>query len=325
MRRCLTQFVFAAAMSLPLPALAQNQNCPAGAWFCEQVEVGVQIPNLLPPPPAVKPAQPPPVVIQETPPPPPAAAPAPPPPQRRNGQPPVVVYQPAPASQTRVIIVTPGYGPAYGPPSYYPPPQPVSRPLATPPRKPRPVWRSEFGLNMRVEGAYVGQPESADYKTGLGGIGMSLRYRPVPAFAFDLGVDVLAGTDYNGFHRTEVPFSLSGLIYVNPKSRAQFYFNVGMDYSRASVKSDTRTPMLEPDFDDPSSFSRHYSYFGGHGGGGFEFRLSKRVALNIDAIGFVRKRVDTNTAFPEFVDATTGRTTNTSGGGLFRGGLTLWW
>jgi hypothetical protein len=323
MRRSLTQFVFAAAMCLPLPALAQNQNCPNGAWFCEQVDVGVgvQIPNLLPPP-QVRPAQPPPVVVEDAPPPP----PAPPPPARRHSQPPVVVYQPAPAPQTRVIIVTPGYGPAYGPPQqgYYAPPQPVSRPLV-PPVKARPVWRSEFGLNMRVEGAYVGHPDNADYSSGLGGIGLSLRYRPVPAFAFDLGVDVLAGTDYNGFHRTEVPFSLSGLIYVNPKSHAQFYFNVGMDYSRATVKSDVGTPLLSADFEEPGTFSNHYSYFGGHGGIGLEFRLSKRVALNVDGLAFVRKRVDDATAVPEFRDPSTGRSTNTSGGGLFRGGLTLWW
>jgi hypothetical protein len=320
MRRSLTQFVFAAAMILPLPALAQNQNCPNGAWFCEQVEVGVgvQIPNVLP---QVRPAQPPPVVV-EAPPPPPAA----PPPQRRNGQPPVVVYQPAPAAQTRIIIVTPGYGPTYAPPqhTYYAPPQPVSRPLVKPP-KARPAWRSEFGLNMRIEGAYVGHPENATYNTGLGGIGLSLRYRPVPAFAFDLGVDVLGGTDYNGFQRTEIPFSASGLIYVNPKSRAQFYFNVGMDYSRATVKSDNITPLLRADADDLGTFSTKYSYFGGHGGLGIEFRLSKRVAINIDSIAFVRKRVDSGTEVPEFVDRISGRSTNTSGGGLFRGGLTLWW
>ncbi|MFO0756001.1 MAG: hypothetical protein U0359_05900 [Byssovorax sp.] len=324
MRRSLTQFVFAAAMCLPLPAMAQNQGCPAGAWFCEQVEVGVQIPNVLPAPP-VQPAQPPPVVV-ETPPAPPAPPPAPPPPARRRTEPPVVVYQPAPAPQTRVIIVAPGYGPAYPPPAYYPPPQPVSRQIAQPPVKPKPVWRSEFGVNMRVEGAYVGHPDGADYNTGLGGLGLSLRYRPVPAFAFDLGVDVLSGTDYSGYHRTEVPFSLSGLIFVNPRSRAQFYFNVGMDYSRASVKSDLPARTLDADLEEPGTYSSHYSYFGGHGGIGLEFRLSKRVALNIDSIGFIRKRVDdTATAVPEFVDPKTGRTTNTSGGGLFRGGLTLWW
>ncbi|MEO7331501.1 MAG: outer membrane beta-barrel protein [Minicystis sp.] len=316
----MTQFVFAAAMMLPLPALAQNQNCPNGAWFCEQVEVGVgvQIPNLLPPP-QVRPAQPPPVVVEELP-------PSAPPPPRRHTQPPVVVYQPAPATQTRVIIITPGYGPAYGPPQgYYPPPQPVSRRLA-PPVKARPVWHSEFGLNMRVEGTYVGHPDNTDYSTGLGGIGLSLRYRPVPAFAFDLGVDVLGGTDYNGFHRTEVPFSLSGLVYVNPRSRAQLYFNIGMDYSRATVRSDNNTPLLSADFEEPGTFSQHYSYFGGHGGLGIEFRISKRVAFNVDGLAFVRKRVDDAAdAVPEFVDRATGRTTNTSGGGLFRGGLTLWW
>ncbi len=41
-------------------------------------------------------------------------------------------------------------------------------------------------------------------------------------------------------------------------------------------------------------------------------------------LGFVRSRTDEGGP-PEFTDPVTGQTTNKSGGGLFRGGLTFWW
>jgi hypothetical protein len=159
---------------------------------------------------------------------------------------------------------------------------------------------------------------------GMGGFGLSLRYRPVPAFAFDAGFDVIGGTDFNGFERVETPFSLNGIVYVNPRSRLQFYFMGGVNWSSATVTSQTADPRLAP-APDGNGYSTEYTYFGGQGGVGLELRLSRKFALNIDALGFVRKRTDDNQAKAEFVDPNTGKTTNTSGGGLFRGGMTFWW
>ena len=333
MRRCLTQVGIAvAAMSFSLPALAQTNPCPPGAWFCADAQVVV---------PGAQAAQPAPRAVQ---PPPPAeeepaepAAPAPAARRPRYAQPryaqpagpppPVVVYQPyqpLPAQPPQVIIVTPGYGPygygyGYGRPMRSVPPPPNA---AVQPR-----WHSEFGLNLRVEGMTFGHGGNRGTSSGMGGVGMSLRYRPVPAFAFDLGVDLLAGNDYNGYQRTEVPISLSGMLYLNPRSRVQVYLQGGANFSRAQVRADANAnaPQLQP-VDGGSQLGATYTYFGGQGGGGFEFRLSRRVALNLDAIGFVRKRIgDTDTTPPEFTDRRTDRTTNTSGGALFRGGLTFWW
>src|SRR5262249_8189554 len=111
-------------------------------------------------------------------------------------------------------------------------------------------------------------------------------------------------------------------LFVNPRSRVQFYFMGGADWSHAKVHSDMASPLLA---NDPggSGFSQSYTYFGGHGGIGLEFRLSHRVALNIDMLGFARGRTDGG-SIPEFRDER-GRTTNSSGGGLFRGGLPFWW
>jgi len=229
--------------------------------------------------------------------------------------PPVVVYQPSPTSHPpQVVIVTPGAAP---------PPRVVVRtvPEAPPPpvlRKRR--WRREWGLNFRVEGISLGRQDGAAENAGMGGVGLSLRYRPVPAFAFDVGVDLVGGVDFNGNERTEAPLSLSGILFVNPRSRVQFYFTGGLHVSHANVNLREDSPLL----DEGATSHMEYDYFGGQGGIGLEFRLSRRVALNIDALGFIRGRTDDGTV-PEFRDAATGRTTDTSGGGLFRGGLSLYW
>jgi hypothetical protein len=319
MRRCLNLVVVAAAMSMSAPALAAK-DCPPGSWFCAEVDVAVPAPALpqaprIPPQVAPAPAEepdapaPPPAPVRRRPAPPmPGAAP-----------PPVVIYQPVPlAPPPQVIVVTPGYGYGYG--QGYARPRPPT--MSAPPPAPR--WRSEFGINLRVEGMAINKPGAGAFNAGLGGVGLSLRYRPVPHFAFDLGVDVLAGTDYNGFQRTEVPVSLSGILFVNPRSRVQFFLLAGGNVSRAEVRSDLAASQLHP-VDGGTQFGDTYTYVGGQGGGGFEFRLSRRVALDLDAIGFVRKRIDDSGKPPEFTDPQSGKTTNVSGGALVRGGLTFWW
>ncbi|HSO00593.1 MAG TPA: hypothetical protein VLS89_20015, partial [Candidatus Nanopelagicales bacterium] len=240
-------------------------------------------------------------------------------------RPPVVVYQPpnGGSASPQIVIVTPGG---------QPPPRVVVRTVAAvppappaPPPPPRYRWRSEWGLNLRLQGVSLGRRQGAAEEAGMGGVGLSLRYRPVPSFAIDFGVDAVGGIDYNGFKRSEIPISLSGMLFVNPRSRVQFYFMGGMHVSHARVERTTIIPAAtEGDIDTAVMSEVEYDYFGGHGGLGLEFRLSRRVALNLDAMAFIRERTDDNPE-PEFVDLETGRTTNTSGGGLFRGGLTFYW
>jgi len=202
--------------------------------------------------------------------------PAPPP---GYGPPPVVVYEPPPPS---VVIVSPGYHPVHR----IPPPPPA----------PQMLWHPEWAINLRIEGVGFAR-QGAAKNAGMGGIGASLRYRPVPHFALEAGLDMIAGNDFNGFERTEVPFTLNGLLYLNPRNRVQVYLLGGMQVSRAEVASDRASPLL---------------------------RLSRRVGLDLDVLGFMRKRTDDGKA-PEYVDWQHNRATNTSGGALFRGGLTFWW
>jgi opacity protein-like surface antigen len=180
-------------------------------------------------------------------------------------------------------------------------------------------------LNLRLEGIALGKSDEGSEDAKMGGVGLSLRYRPWRAFAIDAGVDVIGGTDYNGDKRMETPLSLNGLLYVNPKSRVQFYFMGGVHWSRAKVE--LPSTLAEGDFIDDWSNEGNkieYTYFGGQLGAGLDFRLWRHVSLFIDGVGFMRERTDDNPR-PEFTDPDTGRTTNTSGGGMFRGGMTIWW
>ena len=327
MRRSLTSIVFAAALLAPLSAFAQDRtNCPPGSWFCEDVEVEVD-PQAAPEPPK-KPAKPakPKRGEQE-----PAADDGERPrgsttvvipPPGRAGAPPVVVYQPVPdAPPAQVIIVAPASPPPRRHVNTKPPP-----PIPPPPPKAQPRY-PEWGLNLHIEGIAMGRRDGAAEDAGMGGLGLGLRFRPIPHFALEGTIDVVGGIDYNGFERVELPLALNAYLYVNPRSKVQFYFLGGLHVSRAEVKSDTYSPLLthapaDATFEG-SQFKQEYSYFGGQGGIGLEFRLSRLVALNVDMLGFVRSRTDKGD-LPEYVDWNTGQSTNTSGGGLFRGGLTFW-
>ncbi len=207
--------------------------------------------------------------------------------------PPVVVYQPPPTT----IVVQP----REAPPAYYYVPR-------------KPVVRREWGVNLHVGGLLLGK--GRDDNAGMAMVGLGLRFRPAPAFAIEADLDFAGGRDYNGYRRKETAFGFNGLVFLNPKSKTQVYLLGGFGWQGATAVDD------RSGYD---STEYKYGYFGGQAGVGLEFRLSKVVALNFDMRGFIRGRIDDNKReYPEFV-SNDGKTTNTSGGGLFQGGLTFYW
>lgn len=207
---------------------------------------------------------------------------------------------------------------------YQPPPPPVVVVSARPAPQvyqytPRPAMpHRKWGLNLHLAGIALGSGRNGEAAMGL--VGLGLRFRPVPGFALEANIDVAGGTDYNGFSRTETMGTLNGLLYLNPKSRAQFYLLGGIGISGARVAGNDYVYL-----DASSAYTagdRKYSYFGGQGGAGIEIRLSRVVALNFDLRGFLRSRTD-GRGPAEFVDAS-GRTTNTSAGALVNGGITFY-
>ena len=155
----------------------------------------------------------------------------------------------------------------------------------------------------------------------MAGIGFALRYRPLPPLAFEAGLDLLGGNDYQGYSRGEVALLVNTIVFFNPHDVVQLYALGGLGISNANVTIAPRAGEAAFKHHD-----EHYSYFGGQVGLGVEVRVSRRIAMGGDLLGFVRTRTDDNADItPEFVDPDTHRATNTSGGGLLRVGATFYW
>jgi hypothetical protein len=323
MRQSLTYPSVAIALALVLfaaPAFAQQKgaaapadaatkaDCPPGA-FCEETSVA--------PPPEAAPSEPAADTAKQAaegdtttlvlPPPPPGSDPT---------APRTFTYQPDPGGGPGQIII---YEDGAGPPRF----GELEAPPPPPPPKEKKRWRSHrrWGMNLRVDGVLLPRYGDHNESSGMAGLGLSVRYRPVPMFALDLSADFLGGIDSNGFERQELPIGVSAMVYVNPRNVVQFYLFGGLNWSFARIYSDEPQPNLA------DGNSDDYTYFGGHAGLGLEFRVSKLIGLNIDGMAFVRTRTDDDDAgrYPEFYNPRTNEVSNSSAAGMLRAGVTFWW
>jgi hypothetical protein len=178
-----------------------------------------------------------------------------------------------------------------------------------PPLQPR--RKIKWGAWFRVEGAPMGSDSAPD--AGMIGFGLSLRPRPSPAFAVDIGIDFFGGRDFNGERRGEQSLTIDPMIFVNGRGRVSPYVFGGLGLASARVEH-------------PNGSLSRYSYVGVNGGVGLEFRFWQRIAIDTDVLFFVRDHTDDEVATrPEFVDPVTRRYTNTSKGAIFRAGLAYYW
>jgi hypothetical protein len=192
-----------------------------------------------------------------------------------------------------------------------------------PPEPPRPRRRRgfrEWGLNLHANLGLMGGDDRKSPNADMNGIGAALRFRPIPHIAIEGSVELLWGTDYNGFQRFEDALLVNGLFFANPRSAIQVYglagFGFGAAYLDSGLAADGQ-PVLRDET---------YAYVGGQLGVGVEGRVTRHFALGADLVGFLRWRNDRNARRePEFIDPETGKTTNTSGGGLVRLGATYYW
>jgi hypothetical protein len=225
--------------------------------------------------------------------------PGPPPPPPPPAPPVVIVQpeQPPPPPQATVIVTT----------EVAPPPAPVVQ--VTAPQ--RPVRPTRMGFHPQVGGVFGDS-------VNMGGVRLGLRFRPNNGhFAVDVGGGVFGGEDYNGLTRREIPLTLDAVFFINPQNRFQLYTLAGLGVSWAHTDDGFNVRTLE------DQGPRDYTHFGGEVGLGLEWRLSRRFALNVDARGFLRWRVDDNPT-PEFRELD-GRSTDTSGGVTGNFGMTFYW
>ena len=303
MKAFLSSTLTALALVAPGTAGAQSEpsasSCPPGSWFCAEPPQEQTAPAGKPTQPLAPlpdPDQRPPTRAS-TPPAPPPYPPPQPPPAGVYPPPPAVVYQPPPPTMVVRPEAPPPY--VYGRPPYLP------------------IRQSEWGLNLHLEGVGIGRGTNGN--AGMGGGGVGLRFKPTPRFGIETDLDFVGGTDYQGLSRGETGLTFNGLFFVNPRSRAQVYFLAGFGWAGAHVTCDSGSASCPG-----GGIDQHYGYFGGQLGGGLELRLARAIALNADLRGFIRSRTDDLArAQPEFTDAY-GRTTNTSGGALLTGGMTLY-
>lgn len=310
-------------MLAPRAAIAAD-GCPPGHWFCEPSQ-------------PVQPTGP-----SESPGPAQAAAPGTPAPAASSPQP--SGAKPCAPDDWLCDPPAPASAPSASPRGERMHPLPPVPPPPPPPPRPRRLETpTEWGVNAHLQLGLL--PDAGNVKpareTGtiavndgdpvMGGLGLSLRFRPLQRVALDLGVDLITGTDATGGERTEVPLSASALIYVNPRSRAQVYFLVGPNLSFAQVSREALVPeYLGPNSALASSslqmqeFEYDYIYLGGQAGVGLDVRLTRHISLDFALLGVIRSRIDDEPG-AEYVDQDTGKSTDTSGAGLFRGGVTFWW
>jgi hypothetical protein len=270
-------------LSFPLTAFAQGE-CPPGSWFCDEQGAPAADDDEGSDDADAAGAE---------------SAPEAAPAKRPKQPPPIVVYTPSGQPPDKVIVVE-----------------------APPPKPARKRWRREWGFNLHLESVLMRDDEARHPDAGMGGIGFGFRYRPIPHFAFEAGLDFLGGRDYQGNERAERALLLNAIIFFNPRSKVQVYTLGGIGFSEANVRKE----QLDGNGVVLNDWVDEYSYFGAQLGLGLEWRVSRKVALDFDVIGFIRGRTDDLARVePEFTEEGTGRTTNTSGGGLGRLGITFYW
>jgi len=204
----------------------------------------------------------------------------------------VIVVQPQDTSPQMVIKTKP---PTVVVVKHPAPSQSAAVQTSPPPKRDR-----KLGLHFEGGGTFGPQVR-------LGGFAGALRLRPREHVGIDLGSGYLAGNDYQGFYRTEIPLTMNVLLFVNPQHKAQVYFLLGPGASFGRVNT----------FDE----MRHMIYVGGQIGLGLELRFVPAFALNIDVRGVLRHRID-NDPRPEFIDGM--RSTDTSGGAVLAFGATFY-
>ncbi|MFP6686781.1 MAG: outer membrane beta-barrel protein [Polyangiaceae bacterium] len=233
----------------------------------------------------------------------------------------IVVHPDRPGRPGQVVIYEDGEMPPYWEGDPGPPPAARRRRSRRRRSRRRRRFNQKWGINLRLDGVLLPSARSRSEDEGMGGIGASVRYRPMPHLAFDAGVDYIGGIDANGYRRYELPVGLNLMFFPNPHSLAQFYLFGGVNWSMAEVQSDTWQSHLA------NGTSDSYGYFGGQLGLGLEFRVSPLLGIHIDGLGFARTRTDDDEGgrFAEYISRRTGETSNSSAGGMLRIGVNFWW
>lgn len=167
-----------------------------------------------------------------------------------------------------------------------------------------------FGFNLRLSSLMMEKNKETHPKAGMSGVGVGLRFVPAPFIALEPAIDGLSGRDQLGRQRNETTLAFNTVFFLNPDDPIQIYGLLGVFTTSAEVKGTPEAPV---------SHGGRFSYVGGQIGAGIELRLAPALAFNGEIIGYARQRnempAQTETAQDLRRD---------SGGGLLRGGMSLY-
>jgi hypothetical protein len=80
----------------------------------------------------------------------------------------------------------------------------------------------EWGINMHATLGLLADDQAAP-EAGMNGLGAALRFRPIPHIAIEGSLELVWGTDYNGYDRFEDAVLFDALFFLNPRSSVQIY------------------------------------------------------------------------------------------------------
>jgi hypothetical protein len=163
----------------------------------------------------------------------------------------------------------------------------------------------QFGVHGRLGVALVDDGDSPAHPF-MAGVGLGFLFLPLDFVGVELSVDSGFGRDALDAERRELAVSAALRSVLNPREPVQVFVTTGLFHSWARV-------------DPGGSQARDYRYFGAVLGLGAELAFQRLYAATAQIDGFIRGRVDAGAAAePEFVNETTGETSNTSAGMLLR-------
>lgn len=172
---------------------------------------------------------------------------------------------------------------------------------APPAAFPEPAVRRNVGVLVRGR-CTIPEVYGGGARPLMAGVGLGFRALPLEQLAVDVAVDALGGSDALDARRRELAASAALTVFLDTRQPVQVFLSSGLFYSWAHV-----APRSQPD--------RNFRYLGAFMGLGAQYALSRAYSLSFDITLFVRGRVDGASA-PEFVNQTTGETSNASGGSL---------
>ena len=162
-----------------------------------------------------------------------------------------------------------------------------------------------FGVQGRFGLALIDDGDSPAHPF-MAGVGVAFVFLPLEAVGVELSVDSGFGRDALDAERRELAVSAALVNFLNTREPVQVFLTTGLFHSWAHV---------EPSASD----ARDYRYFGAVLGLGLQLEFQPLCAVTAQIDGFIRGRVDEGAgAEPEFVNQTTGETSNTSAGMLLR-------